>query len=62
MDLFCGSSKRFKATGLSNDKQKAMSHEQKVKSNEQKCNEQRAKISEQRATSNEQNVQPLFNG
>lgn len=36
MDLFWGSSKRFKATGLSNDKQKAMSHEQKVKSNEQK--------------------------
>ena len=36
MDLFCGSSKRFKATGLSNDKQKAMSHEQKVKSNDQK--------------------------
>ena len=35
MDLFCGSSKRFKATGLSNDKQKAMSHEQKVTSNKQ---------------------------
>ena len=44
MDLFCGSSKRFKATGLSNDKQKAMSYEQKVKSNEQKV------------TSNKQNV------
>ena len=35
MDLFCGSSKRFKATGLSNDKQKAMSYEQKVTSNKQ---------------------------
>lgn len=49
MDLFCGSSKRFKATGLSNDKQKAMSHEQKVKSNEQKVTSNK-----QNVTSNEQ--------
>lgn len=49
MDLFWGSSKRFKATGLSNDKQKAMSHEQKVKSNEQKVTSNK-----QNVTSNEQ--------
>ena len=49
MDLFCGSSKRFKATDLSNDKQKAMSYEQKVKSNEQKVTSNK-----QNVTSNEQ--------